>query len=214
MRARHVIGAQTWSAPRQRPLRLRMPPPEGWRCIDCWEHAACIAKLSDWSYPRGDLGAVLTREAPGTPHVGRFVALCVTHYERRRALAGTAGARPGGRYLGWDVAREVSAADFAGGPIVVHVGPSNARIRAEVRRGGSGGRCPCHRVPHRKCPEARPCIDDWCGRLTTAHEAPACGYCARCSAGNVAVLMSAAVAGRLVRVSPGEGGTHTDGGGR
>lgn len=51
--------------------------------------------------------------------------------------------------------------------------------RRRVRRGCSR-RCPCHNVAHHKCPEAKPCIGR-CGRLTTAFETAACGYCVHCA---------------------------------
>lgn len=50
---------------------------------------------------------------------------------------------------------------------------------AELAR--SAGTCPCHDLPHARCPLAEPCIGR-CGRLTTAHESSACGYCAICGA--------------------------------
>jgi len=41
--------------------------------------------------------------------------------------------------------------------------------------------CFCHSLPHAECPNARPCIGR-CGRLTTAGESHACGYCVHCAA--------------------------------
>jgi hypothetical protein len=41
--------------------------------------------------------------------------------------------------------------------------------------------CRCHGLPHAKCPDARPCIGG-CGRLTTASETIAPGYCPHCAA--------------------------------
>lgn len=41
-------------------------------------------------------------------------------------------------------------------------------------------RCPCHDRPHAECPTAKPCIGG-CGRLTTAFETSACGYCRVCA---------------------------------
>ena len=52
--------------------------------------------------------------------------------------------------------------------------------RMRVRR-GHASTCPCHGVRHAKCPDAHPCIGH-CGRLTTAHETNACGYCPHCAA--------------------------------
>jgi len=52
--------------------------------------------------------------------------------------------------------------------------------RRQFRRGCSRV-CPCHGVRHAKCPNAKPCIGR-CGRLTTAHETQACGYCSHCAA--------------------------------
>jgi len=52
--------------------------------------------------------------------------------------------------------------------------------RRKARRSGYP-RCPCHGLIHAKCPNAKPCIGK-CGRLTTAFETGACGYCAHCAA--------------------------------
>lgn len=52
--------------------------------------------------------------------------------------------------------------------------------RRRARR-GCARTCPCHGVPHAKCPLAKPCIGK-CGRLTTAHETTSCGYCTHCAA--------------------------------
>lgn len=52
--------------------------------------------------------------------------------------------------------------------------------RARVRR-GSARVCPCHGLPHARCPNAKPCLGK-CGRKTTAHESSACGYCVHCAA--------------------------------
>lgn len=41
--------------------------------------------------------------------------------------------------------------------------------------------CPCHGVRHAKCPDAHPCLGG-CGRMTTAHQTAACGYCPHCAA--------------------------------
>jgi hypothetical protein len=55
--------------------------------------------------------------------------------------------------------------------------------RRRARRGCSlrcWGDCCNGQRPHAKCPNARPCIGG-CGRLTTACETTACGYCAHCA---------------------------------
>ena len=46
---------------------------------------------------------------------------------------------------------------------------------------GCADTCPCHGLPHARCPKAKPCLGD-CGRLTTAHETIASGYCVHCAA--------------------------------
>jgi len=54
--------------------------------------------------------------------------------------------------------------------------------RASRRRATRGCEpvCWCHHVRHAKCPNAQPCIGK-CGRLTTAGETTACGYCVHCA---------------------------------
>ncbi len=52
--------------------------------------------------------------------------------------------------------------------------------RAEITC-GCAPTYPCHHVPHAECPDAHPCIGE-CGRMTTAHETNACGYCVHCAA--------------------------------
>lgn len=59
--------------------------------------------------------------------------------------------------------------------------PPMSERQLRQARGGRPGRCPCHGRLHRLCPEAEPCIGG-CGRLTTAHETPSCGYCPHCRA--------------------------------
>lgn len=41
--------------------------------------------------------------------------------------------------------------------------------------------CSCHGLPHERCPRAQPCIGR-CGRLTTASQTNAPGYCPHCAA--------------------------------
>jgi hypothetical protein len=40
--------------------------------------------------------------------------------------------------------------------------------------------CHCHGLPHAECPHAHPCLGG-CGRMTTAGETQACGYCSHCA---------------------------------
>lgn len=56
---------------------------------------------------------------------------------------------------------------------------SPSRLRRARR--GCAPRCWCHNLKHSKCPDADYCIGR-CGRLTTAGESSACGYCAHCAA--------------------------------
>ena len=67
-----------------------------------------------------------------------------------------------------------------------HIGMNGKPCRCTPERRawytrGCADTCPCHGLPHAKCPEAKPCLGD-CGRLTTAHETIAAGYCIHCAA--------------------------------
>jgi hypothetical protein len=67
-----------------------------------------------------------------------------------------------------------------------HIGMSGKPCRCTPERRawytrGCADTCPCHGLPHAKCPKAKPCLGD-CGRLTTAHETIAGGYCIHCAA--------------------------------
>jgi hypothetical protein len=72
-----------------------------------------------------------------------------------------------------------------GGPpandIEPHIGMNGRPCRCTPERRahytrGCHDTCPCHGLPHAKCPKAKPCLGD-CGRVTAAHETIAGGYC-------------------------------------
>jgi hypothetical protein len=63
-----------------------------------------------------------------------------------------------------------------------HIGMNGKPCRCTPERRawytrGCADTCPCHA----RCPKAKPCLGD-CGRLTTAHETIAGGYCTHCPA--------------------------------
>lgn len=67
-----------------------------------------------------------------------------------------------------------------------HIGMNGKPCRCTAARrrrvtAGLSDLCPCHGLLHAHCPKARPCLGA-CGRLTTAHESAACGYCRHCAA--------------------------------
>jgi hypothetical protein len=67
-----------------------------------------------------------------------------------------------------------------------HIGMNGKPCRCTPERRawytrGCADTCPCHGLPHAQCPKAEPCLGH-CGRLTTAHETTAGGYCIHCAA--------------------------------